>query len=420
MIMESKQDCGVYVSLDALPSTTVLHHQQQQQQQQQQTTSPPITTPNGSSSGSSSISGGNKRTSSGDSDDSGNSKDVNCSYTAMIAQAIMRMPFKRATLSEIYTFMTNAFEILKKRGNGWRNCVRHTLSLNECFVKLNRPENGRSCNWTIHPSYFDSFGRGDYRKRRSNRKKMRSSVQPWGMLEQQRYFSCYGNQQQHCLPPYLPQSPATSHQEIPPSVNELGSHHHQPQTTHPVWQNYLGSLENTSPPLHRSIPTTSQEFPPAAYSNMVTAQSNHHSYGNETLHHKQHPATTNSHSPVQQPPPQSFPVNGYTSNSSNSPTHEYGGGHLSPPNNNIADSQHIDRFRYHRSPYAAGYSPYQQKISDVAEQRTHYEQNYNAERTFYDRPLPSCSGYSQSPHFLIDNPSYYGSVTSRPFKTEYM
>ena len=406
--MEGKPDCSEYVTVDALPSTATVPYQQH---------SPPITTSNVSSPGATNI--GNKRKNSGDSDDSGNGKDVNCSYTAMIAQAIMRMPFKRATLSEIYTFMTNAFEILKKRGNGWRNCVRHTLSLNECFVKLNRPENGRSCNWTIHPSYFDGFSRGDYRKRRSNRKKMRANVQPWDM---QRYFSCYGDQQQHSLPPYLPQSPATSHQEVPPSVNEVSSHHphHQPQTPHAVWQNYLGSLESTPPPSHRSIPTTSQEFTPAAYSSTVAAAPNHHPYGTETLHHKQHIPTTNSHSPVQIPP-QNFSVNGYSPNSSHSPSAEYPGGHLTQPNNNMGDSmQHAERLRYHRSLYAAGYSPYQQKMSDIAEQRTQYEQNYNGERTPYDRPLPSCTGYSQSPHFQIDNSSYYGSLSSRSFKTEYM
>jgi len=95
----------------------------------------------------------------------------NPSYTAMIAEAIIITPYKRATLSEIYEYMSKTFDILKKRGTGWRNCVRHTLSLNECFVKLHRPENGRSCNWTIHQAYFDAFSRGDYRKKRANRKK---------------------------------------------------------------------------------------------------------------------------------------------------------------------------------------------------------------------------------------------------------
>ena len=98
----------------------------------------------------------------------------NPSYTAMIAEAIMVTPFKRATLSEIYEYMNKTFDILKKRGTGWRNCVRHTLSLNECFVKLHRPENGRSCNWTVHQAYFEAFLRGDYRKKRANRKKGKS------------------------------------------------------------------------------------------------------------------------------------------------------------------------------------------------------------------------------------------------------
>lgn len=94
------------------------------------------------------------------------------SYTAMIAQAILKKSSK-STLSDIYEYMEKNFPSLEKRGTGWRNCVRHTLSLNDCFLKLHRPENGRSCNWTIHPSYYDSFARGDYRKKRALRKRAR-------------------------------------------------------------------------------------------------------------------------------------------------------------------------------------------------------------------------------------------------------
>lgn len=94
------------------------------------------------------------------------------SYTAMIAQAILKKSSK-STLSDIYEYMEKTFPSLEKRGTGWRNCVRHTLSLNDCFLKLHRPENGRSCNWTIHPSYYESFSRGDYRKKRALRKRTR-------------------------------------------------------------------------------------------------------------------------------------------------------------------------------------------------------------------------------------------------------
>lgn len=95
------------------------------------------------------------------------------SYTAMIAQAILKKEGSKSTLSDIYEYMEKHFPSLERRGTGWRNCVRHTLSLNDCFIKLHRPENGRSCNWAVHPSYFDSFSRGDYRKRRALRKRPR-------------------------------------------------------------------------------------------------------------------------------------------------------------------------------------------------------------------------------------------------------
>eukprot|EP00112_Aurelia_sp_Birch-Aquarium-sp1_P018397 Seg4382.1 transcript_id=Seg4382.1/GoldUCD/mRNA.D3Y31 product="Forkhead box protein I1" protein_id=Seg4382.1/GoldUCD/D3Y31 len=99
------------------------------------------------------------------------------SYTAMIAQAILSKEGHRSTLSDIYEYMSKTFPALERRGTGWRNCVRHTLSLNDCFIKLHRPENGRSCNWAVHPTYFESFSRGDYRKRRSIRKRARNL--PW-------------------------------------------------------------------------------------------------------------------------------------------------------------------------------------------------------------------------------------------------
>eukprot|EP00794_Sanderia_malayensis_P020015 gene20015-21976_t len=99
------------------------------------------------------------------------------SYTAMIAQAILSREGHRSTLCDIYEYMNKTFPALERRGTGWRNCVRHTLSLNDCFIKLHRPENGRSCNWAVHPTYFESFSRGDYRKRRSIRKRTRNI--PW-------------------------------------------------------------------------------------------------------------------------------------------------------------------------------------------------------------------------------------------------
>ena len=88
------------------------------------------------------------------------------SYTAMIAQAILSKDLQRCALAEIYEFMEERFPQLKEKGDGWKSCVRHMLSLSDCFLKLCRPKNVRSCHWTIHPAYLEQFLGGDYRKRR--------------------------------------------------------------------------------------------------------------------------------------------------------------------------------------------------------------------------------------------------------------
>ena len=88
------------------------------------------------------------------------------SYTAMIAQAVLSTEEKKIALGGIYEFIENRYQGLEKRVKGWQNCVRHNLSLNECFIKVGRSDNGRGSDWTIHPNYFSSFLRGEYRKRR--------------------------------------------------------------------------------------------------------------------------------------------------------------------------------------------------------------------------------------------------------------
>lgn len=135
------------------------------------------------------------------------------SYTAMIAQAILKKSSK-STLSDIYEYMEKTFPSLEKRGTGWRNCVRHTLSLNDCFLKLHRPENGRSCNWTIHPSYYESFSRGDYRKKRALRKRTRGMQWMDPLI-----FNGYPLMREHDIHPDVNQQQHPFfHHSVPPSM----------------------------------------------------------------------------------------------------------------------------------------------------------------------------------------------------------
>lgn len=71
------------------------------------------------------------------------------SYIALIVMAIQSTPSKRCTLSEIYSYLQQRFSFFRGSYQGWKNSVRHNLSLNECFHKLPK---GRSASG--HLSYF--------------------------------------------------------------------------------------------------------------------------------------------------------------------------------------------------------------------------------------------------------------------------
>lgn len=89
------------------------------------------------------------------------------SYIALIVMAIQSSPDKRLTLSEIYTFLQQRFPFFRGTYQGWKNSVRHNLSLNECFIKLpkglGRP--GKGHYWTIDPASEYMFEEGSFRRR---------------------------------------------------------------------------------------------------------------------------------------------------------------------------------------------------------------------------------------------------------------
>ncbi|EFO20096.1 fork head domain-containing protein [Loa loa] len=90
------------------------------------------------------------------------------SYIALIAMAIHAKPDRKATLTEIYTFLQSNFDFFRGEYNGWKNSIRHNLSLNECFIKLPKSSGGRSGKghqWTIDQNCDFLFEEGSYRRR---------------------------------------------------------------------------------------------------------------------------------------------------------------------------------------------------------------------------------------------------------------
>ncbi|CAJ0962790.1 unnamed protein product, partial [Mesorhabditis belari] len=92
------------------------------------------------------------------------------SYIGLIAMAILSSPDRKMILSEVYDWIVHHYPYFRSRGSGWRNSIRHNLSLNDCFVKAGRAANGKGHYWAIHPANLRDFERGDFRRRRAQRK----------------------------------------------------------------------------------------------------------------------------------------------------------------------------------------------------------------------------------------------------------
>ena len=92
------------------------------------------------------------------------------SYIALISMAIQSSNSQKMLLSEIYQWISNKYPYYQMKEKSWRNSIRHNLSLNECFVKSGRSENGKGNYWSIHPANIEDFARGDYRRRRARRR----------------------------------------------------------------------------------------------------------------------------------------------------------------------------------------------------------------------------------------------------------
>lgn len=131
------------------------------------------------------------------------------SYIALIAKAILESQHKRLSLGSIYMWIEKNYPYYLNKGQGWRNSVRHNLSLNDCFIKAGRCEDGKGNYWAIHPANIQDFMRGDFRQRRRSRRRGRKKDCDLGMYHMSSgYIGPAGNPLNPALNQALNQAPS--------------------------------------------------------------------------------------------------------------------------------------------------------------------------------------------------------------------
>lgn len=89
------------------------------------------------------------------------------SYISLITMAIQHCNNRMCTLSEIYQFIMDHFPFYRQNQQRWQNSIRHSLSFNDCFVKVPRTPDkpGKGSFWGLHPESGNMFENGCYLRR---------------------------------------------------------------------------------------------------------------------------------------------------------------------------------------------------------------------------------------------------------------
>lgn len=193
------------------------------------------------------------------------------SYIGLIAMAILSSSEKKLVLSDIYQHILEHYPYFRRRGPGWRNSIRHNLSLNDCFVKSGRSANGKGHYWAIHPANLEDFRRGDFRRRKAQRKVRRHM----GLAVDE--------EPESPSPPPLPATPPPSNLLGTSSINQSISGIWGPQQYQQ--RTYQAHQTFTTQTLHRASlqPTRKRQFDVASllapddqhiYTSLYTSKSN--------------------------------------------------------------------------------------------------------------------------------------------------
>ncbi|KAK9518215.1 hypothetical protein VZT92_023527 [Zoarces viviparus] len=78
------------------------------------------------------------------------------SFSSLIFMAIEDSPDRRLPVKDIYDWIVNNFPFYRTASGGWRNSVRHNLSLSKSFRRIQRDKSqsvGKGSLWCVCPEY---------------------------------------------------------------------------------------------------------------------------------------------------------------------------------------------------------------------------------------------------------------------------
>uniref|UniRef100_A0A8C6U302 Forkhead box A3 n=1 Tax=Neogobius melanostomus TaxID=47308 RepID=A0A8C6U302_9GOBI len=186
------------------------------------------------------------------------------SYISLITMAIQQSNSKMLTLNEIYQWIMDLFPYYRDNQQRWQNSIRHSLSFNDCFVKVARSPDkpGKGSYWTLHPQSGNMFENGCY-LRRQKRFKIEEKASKKGSKNQEGPSKGPRAEPDEHSPTRASEGPDSAHSDNshPGSASEEPSLH----------RTSLGSMD--CPPLTSShLPPPSSSSPPMGLSSSLLHQ----------------------------------------------------------------------------------------------------------------------------------------------------
>ena len=199
------------------------------------------------------------------------------SYISLITMGIQQSPQKMVTLSDIYQFIMDLFPFYRQNQQRWQNSIRHSLSFNDCFVKVPRTPDrpGKGSFWTLHPDAGNMFENGCYLRRQKRfkcpkRETLRKEQKDMGPEDEENEHGENGHGDGVTV---SNASTPVSNEATDVSHNTLQSHH-----------------QMASPPQHQHH----------------HEQQQHHHHQQQHHHHHHHPDLQKMEPPSISPPPASM------------------------------------------------------------------------------------------------------------------